>query len=679
MKKAAFLFIQFFGLLVVLNCHAQWTSVNGPYVAEITALEKAGGKILAGTLNQGIFVSTDGGDNWSISNSGLGTKYILCFAIDSGDIYVGTDQGGIFKSMDTAKTWLPASSGLPSMPVVRSMTVMGNLIFSTMNQGVYASADNGNSWNSMSNGLPGQAVLSIEKVGNSLFCGTSNDGVYMSVDSGANWVAANTLLPSGMTVFYMKELAGDLFISTSQGIFKSSNLGSSWSTSGTGIFPYSSAYGFSSCGSTLYAGTPQGVFYSVNAGATWTSMGLSDDLVYALLCDAGNLFAGTHSQALYKYDGTNWNRKSDGMVGLGINDILFSGSEVFASTSGNGIFKAANVNSTWTIINSGLTSFNNFNVGQLATDGLNVYACGQGVFRSSNGGSSWDNISNGPLGTLGTTRDVLFKDGTLVLAELVSNIYYSNDSGNTWILSSNISFDINVIVADSNNFYVGTAPSSGVFRTNSLTNAWIQKNSGLTDKYIIDMAVSGSSIYAGTSQSGVFLSVDSAENWIQKSIASGASNEIRALIALGNTVIAGTNGGIFISYNTGNNWVNINAGLGNNIVITLSRDGNDVYAGTESGGIFVFAGLLTGVQQTINAEAGYKLYPNPFDKKILLNFQDKVMQARIIVSDLSGKIVLDKWVSNELSIELSLEVNPGMYLLRVISDHGASTRKIVKY
>jgi len=658
---------------------AQWTAINGPYVANITALAKSGANLLAGTTDKGIFASNDGGNTWNPSNTGLGNPHVLCLALDSGDVYLGTDQGGIYKSVNNGATWTSSGSGLPTMPVIRALTVLGNTVYAAMYQGVYASYDNGASWNSMNNGLAGQTVLALEKSGTNLFCGTGSDGVYMSSDSGANWIPANTMLPSGITVFKIKELSGDLFISTTQGIYKSSNMAGSWLSSGSGIFPYASANDFAICGATLYAATPQGVYSSVNGGVGWTPIGLAENEMNALLCDAGNLFAGTNNQALYMYDGSTWNRKSDGMYGLAINDILFSGSEMYVSTAGNGMFKSSNSGNTWSIINTGLATNYNFNPNKLSTDGMNVYVSGQGVFRTSNGGNNWDNISNGPLGTIGTTKGIFYKDGILIVAENSSQIYYSTDSGDTYSIAQLVSPDKNVILKDQTFYYVGTAPSSGVYRTHDLSSAWVQKNNGLTDKHVITMALSGSYLYTGSEMSGVFVSTDSAENWVQKSIDTGSANWVRSLLAFGNTVIAGTNGGLYVSYNNGDNWQSVNTGLGNDIVISLAQNGNDVYAGTESGGIFVFYGLISGIEKKPFESDAFEIYPNPFDKELHIDINEPLDQANLVISDIHGKTVFRTKFSKLKTLTIPLELIPGIYTIQLISSEGNVVKKILKY
>jgi len=65
-------------ILVVLTANpvtAQtdfWEQTNGPFIGEITSLAiSSTGDIFAGTIDDGVFRSSDNGDNWSQINTGL--------------------------------------------------------------------------------------------------------------------------------------------------------------------------------------------------------------------------------------------------------------------------------------------------------------------------------------------------------------------------------------------------------------------------------------------------------------------------------------------------------------------------------------------------------------------------------------------------------------------------------
>ena len=64
--------------------------------------------LYAGTQGKGVFVSSDGGENWHPSNEGLSTLAVNAISIVPDNpriIYAGTSRG-IFKSEDGGATWV---------------------------------------------------------------------------------------------------------------------------------------------------------------------------------------------------------------------------------------------------------------------------------------------------------------------------------------------------------------------------------------------------------------------------------------------------------------------------------------------------------------------------------------------------------------------------------------------
>ena len=78
-----------------------WTS-NGPIDGGINVLvidPQTPAILYAGTSRDGVFKSTNNGENWSALNAGLTTTEVLVLAIDPKTpttLYAGTDGGGVF-------------------------------------------------------------------------------------------------------------------------------------------------------------------------------------------------------------------------------------------------------------------------------------------------------------------------------------------------------------------------------------------------------------------------------------------------------------------------------------------------------------------------------------------------------------------------------------------------------
>jgi photosystem II stability/assembly factor-like uncharacterized protein len=155
---------------------------------------------------------------------------------------------------------------------------------------------------------------------------------------------------------------------------------------------------------------------------------------------------------------------------------------------------------------------------------------------------------NGPFGTW---VGCIAVDGTKLYAGVaaqVSEIYYSPDSGNNWILIADglpqdnssfgkINFKDTVVFASSD---------TKLYRANTNDFLWTQCHTGLPE-------------YIGVSS---ILDYDS-------------------------LIILGSNHGVYASGDLGDNWIQKNNGLSDSVIGSLFRDGDSLYAGSLSGKIFI--------------------------------------------------------------------------------------------
>ena len=104
MKKFVIITLLQLLLFGISNLHAQWVQTYGPYGGDIWALTINGENIFAGTFDDGIFLSTDNGLNWTEVNNGLDGKEVRSFAISGNKIFAGT-RSGLFTSSDNGANW----------------------------------------------------------------------------------------------------------------------------------------------------------------------------------------------------------------------------------------------------------------------------------------------------------------------------------------------------------------------------------------------------------------------------------------------------------------------------------------------------------------------------------------------------------------------------------------------
>ncbi len=301
----------------------QWTApfTDTLYTLRVTAYDAAGNSAQATrTIYVGRFklflpmTLRDYPPRWQ-AGSGMSenTKvYALaaCTGIFSKTVYVGTLDHGVYKSTDAGKTWL--STGDP-------MTVYGiaaaasctTVYAATFGQGVYKSTD-GSTWNIASEGLTGFALyvygITLNPSNNNeIYIGTAN-GVYKSTDAGHNWTQ------QGLGSLYIFGVSVDpqqpqtIYAATyNNGVYKSTDGGASWTPaglSGTTVYivlvdPRNSQH--------LLAATMNGLQRSTNGGQTWAQVGPATK---ALWVTADRY----HNQFLVGYDGQGVWRSADGQT-----------------------------------------------------------------------------------------------------------------------------------------------------------------------------------------------------------------------------------------------------------------------------------------------------------------------------------------------------------------------------
>lgn len=108
----------------------------------------------------GLFKSTDGGENWSQLGP-LVRSWVTDMAIDPSDpntLYAGmeTEEGnGVYKTTDGGKSWNKTGlSDLIVNTVAIDPTMPATIYAGTDRKGIYKSTDGGSHWLTVNNGLP---------------------------------------------------------------------------------------------------------------------------------------------------------------------------------------------------------------------------------------------------------------------------------------------------------------------------------------------------------------------------------------------------------------------------------------------------------------------------------------------------------------------------------------------
>ncbi|HXZ03258.1 MAG TPA: hypothetical protein VEH81_00415 [Ktedonobacteraceae bacterium] len=275
--------------------------------------------IYAGDNQDGVFVSTNAGTNWSQKSIGLTlpiTVFALAFDDPGKKLYAATDRG-VLVSVDEAAHWIHIS-GLPSdsyTSLAFDLNAPHSIYTATVHNGVYVSRNDGSSWTAVNKGLPAGIhinSLDFDSVEHQLWAAT-NLGIYRFNDDGALWQVLNNGLPSNIVVNTILSAAssggnkGLVFSGTNFGFFLSQDDGAKWlpgqeALTGTSVNAILIDY---HTVTTVYVGTGIGVLRSDDDGQNWGGIasGLPrDQAVQALAIGANGynqLYAATNGIYLF--------------------------------------------------------------------------------------------------------------------------------------------------------------------------------------------------------------------------------------------------------------------------------------------------------------------------------------------------------------------------------------------
>lgn len=276
-------------------------SLTGYLGSPVGAFATNDSVILAGTMGGGIFRSTDDGNTWIHSSTGLTSVRVSSLASDSTDIFAGTvsDSGGVFRSTDNGRTW--SLIGLRGREIA-ALALSGKVVLASVESnmsgitissgGLFMSTDDGSSWVQAVN--RGQSWMNSVVISDSLIFATDEVGqdVFISTDRGTRWTSRSVFAYGGREIAVVGH---DVYAGASGqfGGYRSTDEGKSWAYVGSSG-PNFTVSALLSTDDILFAAAP--IYFSHDAGLTWSdaALGLKDsNYVVSLAAKDNYLFAGS--------------------------------------------------------------------------------------------------------------------------------------------------------------------------------------------------------------------------------------------------------------------------------------------------------------------------------------------------------------------------------------------------
>jgi photosystem II stability/assembly factor-like uncharacterized protein len=247
----------------------------------------AGVTIYSAPGNKGVYVSNNGGATWQDDNGVGGPEYAAIYglAVDPGDgrrIYAVDGGFRFYRSFDGGAHWTVSDAPLSdfsgsSANALQVDPLRPASMLLASHDGMDISRDNGYTWDPVS-GIPdGTDVFAATYSGASpdVAYAATSDGIYQSLDGGRGWTQLQHGAPDGVsvTVVAIDPLHPTIVVAYSEDgtIFRTTNGGASWTNVGDtgGETPRSITFDPINPGTVIAGGDAGDLFTSGDDGATW--------------------------------------------------------------------------------------------------------------------------------------------------------------------------------------------------------------------------------------------------------------------------------------------------------------------------------------------------------------------------------------------------------------------------
>jgi photosystem II stability/assembly factor-like uncharacterized protein len=392
---------------------------------------------------------------------------IVSFTVNGDNIYTSIWGDGVYLSNNGGTNWTPINNGLLN-PRVYALISNGSIVLAatTGNGEVFATSDSGRSWTPVNITQTQTAVRTFAEHDSNIFAGTEGNGVFNTKNNGRDWKEANLGL-TDVEIHSLSVLDGSLYAGTwGQGVAVSSDSGNSWTYQNTGFtFPYTYINCFGRSGSYILAATVGGIFIKSNGDTIWNAVAseLVDGNVSSLAVENGNVFASSDpDRIIHSNDnGENWSTVSSDFINPPGSEIIASVTclaygkySLFAGTSGRGIFLSSDGGKSWDELTISPSDY----ITALNVKDSTVIAASWGIFLSTDGGLIWSPSNNGLPPLCPRINNIAFVGPYIFVGTDNSGIFLSADNGTSWtdINQGILASRILTINSDGSTLYAGT-------------------------------------------------------------------------------------------------------------------------------------------------------------------------------------------------------------------------------
>lgn len=565
-------------------------------------------KIYAGAPSGGFWKSDNAGDTWITTTDTIPTLGVSAIAIDQSNperIFIGTgdrDAGdapglGVFVSTDGGNTWAPSKTGMGDKTVCRIIQHPSNsmIFLAATSSGVYRSTDGGTNWSQSKSG--GFKDICFKPTDPSIVYAAYNADFYRSTDNGETFTKISSGLPSGQQRGVIAVTAANpnyvyFLVSDNnsgyKGLYRSTDAGLTFTTRSTSpnILNWD-------CGTTA------------SGGQGWYDLALAVDPANAEVIYVGgvNVFKSNDG-------GTTWNINSHWYGGCGVpavhadcHFLTFSpvNGKLYACNDG-GLWTSSNGGVTWSDRTEGMTIGQIYKLGQSQTVKEKVINGFQDNGTYTYQADGWQQTGGGD----GMECAIDWADASYIYYSIYNgDIFRKHNSSEKQVAGYNVNGESGAWVTP---FILGENKSKFMFvglkniwrcnnvKVNNLSWTKISDNlagSNNTDLAVLEQSPADTNVlYAARYDNKLFRTdnaLDASPVWINISSnvpVSGTTSDIEASPIDPNIVYITINKRVYKSTNKGQSWTNITGGLPSinlNTIAYYKNSNEGLYVGTDAG------------------------------------------------------------------------------------------------
>lgn len=688
-KRYVMLITICFGLTSI---QAQWEFVGSPESCEPVFFDSEGDTLLVLTTG-GLFYSTDKASSWLPIEIPDSVYVFEEIQIERGALFLTTKREieargvyDVFRSDDWGATWVLINSQLDLFEGLKQLVIKADTCYYISREIIYVSFDKGDQFTPIGPTAGEYSTYDIHH--HRLYAKVSGDNRNFLLRSSNDGLTWDTLDRTTENIFIsdVNSIDGVLWkIKFFDGshycrIEKSFDDGDTWITTGLienllhGFFDRSPRQILGLSGQ-LYVITElsgKTIYHSADGGQNWSET--ANISTYPDIFFSKDRLFFTSYQGFYASQdhGISLDKLTNGIEAATVEDIAVSGSSIWVA-SNHEIFNSSAGNSDWQHLDE-------FDEVKATRDGHLLATGDQNAYVSADQGQHWTEITYEDLGLdfPAVMHYAMCAGDIMYLSTSSYDLYYSTDYGVSWHLSDKtFGYSFNY-----NGKYLLEVDSYVLTSDNGIAWTALPKPEHPNLHFFLDFVYWMEPYYfTGSNELLLRLHKDSStwEEMIEPF--SDVSGHSVALLSHEDVLFLTVFGeGVFGSKDHGQTWYTINEGLTNFKTITLTKDYDFLYLGTE-GGVWKrpLNELTVGIHDPVLAGPTKTSCLVTADH-VSLNLVDAFSgNVNVLVFSADGRFLFETKTENGLvDINLS-DVPSGLYYLNIWTSKGREIKRVMRF